>query len=265
MSFLSLCADSSHPPGLLHHQNNPSGTFKPTGSYSHDRQQCHVTSNHDRMSIHDITTYYASSDTAYPSINPLSFSLSCLHVISTLTSHLSWLPVYFFLSSWLQFSSFIILSIIFLVIPLPDLDNTHDNWQHESDNTWTLATHQNQPWYHPSHLACEEQLPWYTQDVNNTVTPYFFAPSIRKQQQQSQYISDTHDKWQHDYDYIWNLAMNKVKNMQHHSYHNPKVPLLGKCQQSLNNPMHHHLLLLLINGNSNQLNAPLAPLTNNPT
>ena len=132
MSFLSLCTDSGHPPGLLTNQNTSPGTIKQTGSHSHDKWQCNAIPQHDRRLVSDVTTYYTSSDTSYPSTNPTPFSLSHLHVISMLTSQLlsqfSWLLVYYILSSWLQISLFLFLSVILLFLPLPPI-NDHLDWQ----------------------------------------------------------------------------------------------------------------------------------------
>ena len=129
MSFLSLCADSGRPPGLLHHPHHHHGTIKTTGYHSRDKRQCNVTSIHNWMSIYTVTPYYESSDTDHPNTNPSSFSLSHLHVISMLTSHTSRLPVYLIIS-WLRLFSFLLLSIFFLIIPLPDLDDTANHQQH---------------------------------------------------------------------------------------------------------------------------------------
>ena len=141
MNFLSLCADSGCPPGLLHPPNHHHGTIKTTGYHSRksvhldgaERMTCsssNVMSTHKRMSIYTVTPYYESSDTAHPNTNPPSFSLSHLHVISMLTSHTSWLPAYIIIS-WLRLFSFLLLSIFFLIIPLPNLDNTDIHQQHK--------------------------------------------------------------------------------------------------------------------------------------
>ena len=184
MSFLSLCADSGRPPGLLHHPHNNPGTIKTTGYHSHDKRQHNVTSTHNRTSISTVTPYYKSFDTAYyPNTNPHSFSLSHLHVISMLTSHSSWLPVYFITSSWLRFFFCLLMSIILLVIPLPDLDNTDNHQQHEFDNNWTYETRKHHPWQHSLHPNTTLPLPWHQQYLHHSGTPQHVTQSANKQQQ----------------------------------------------------------------------------------
>jgi hypothetical protein len=94
-----------------------------------------------------------------------------------LTSHFSWLPVYFIFSSWLRFSSFILLNIIILVIPLPTLDDTNDNLHHDYDDIPHHATSQTQTWQPTSYLANEKHLPWHQQYLNDPAKPCSFAPS----------------------------------------------------------------------------------------
>ena len=84
--------------------------------------------------------------------------------------------------------------------------------------------------------ATKEQLPWNQQFLNNPATPCSFAPSAQKKQHRPPFISDAHDKWQHDYEYIWHITMQQVQKMQNCSYPNPKAPLPWKYQQYLNNP-----------------------------
>ena len=127
---------------LLTHQTISPGTIQPTGSHFHMKRQCNVTPCHSRMSMTDVNHYYDYSTTAYPPLNTHSFSLLHLHVISMLPSHYSWLLVYFITSSWPRFFFFLLMSIILLVIPLPDLDDT-DNHQNMNLTTIGLMKHAN--------------------------------------------------------------------------------------------------------------------------
>ena len=146
MSFLSLCADSSRPPGLPNHNTISHGTFKTTGSHSRDKRQRYTAPPPHRRLIYVATNHHEPSNNAYPPSNPPSFSLSHLHVISMLTSHFSWFPIHFITSSWPRFFFFLLMRIILLVIPLPDLDDTDNHQQHEFDNNWTYETCKHHPW-----------------------------------------------------------------------------------------------------------------------
>jgi hypothetical protein len=121
-------------------------------------------------------------------------------------------------------------------VSLPDLDDTHDNRQHDYDNIPPHATHQHQTWQHTSYPATKEHLPWNQQYLNNPATPCSFAPSARKRQHQPQYITDAPDKRQQDYEYTQYLAMQAVQKMKHHHYLNTDAPLPWQYQQYLNNP-----------------------------
>ena len=64
MSFLSLCADSSHPPGLPNHQTTSPGTIQTTGPHFHDEQHSQVTTQHQRHVLSDMTTYNCNTSNA---------------------------------------------------------------------------------------------------------------------------------------------------------------------------------------------------------
>jgi hypothetical protein len=155
-----------------------------------------------------------------------------------LTSHFSWLPVYFIFSSWLRFSSFILLNIIILVIPLPTLDDTNDNHQHHAyDDISHHATSQTQTRQPTSYLANEKHLPWHQHYLHDPATPCSFAPSARTRHHRQQYITDEPDKRQQDYEDTWYLAMQAVQQkIQHYHYPIPDAPLPWQYQQYLNNP-----------------------------
>jgi hypothetical protein len=87
MGFLSLCTDSSHPPGLNNPQHDPDGSHITSGYPSSAQQQGNMTPTSNRVSLHSVTAYYTSDD-AYPPppLNLTPSPLSSLHVISVLTS-----------------------------------------------------------------------------------------------------------------------------------------------------------------------------------
>ena len=147
MSLLSLRADSGRPPCLPNHQTTSHGTIKTTGSHSRNKWQCQVTPQHNRRFIYDTTTYHTYSDTTHPPMNPTPYSLSSLHVISTVTSQtftqFSWLPIHYILSSWLWIYLIIFLSITIFLIPLPTKDDNHDWHKHKAlppSNTHIIPT-----------------------------------------------------------------------------------------------------------------------------
>jgi hypothetical protein len=237
MGILSLCADSGRPPGLTMPSSSLSDHRTSTGSHSRDKRQRNVPPNHDWMVIPDVTTYYAPSDNAYPSTNPPLFSLSHLHVISMMTSHLSWLPVYFIFSSWLRFSSFILLNIIILVIPLPTMDDNNNNQHHNCADIPHHEISPTQTRQPTSSLANEQHLPWHQQYLNNPAKPCSFVPSARTRHHRQKYFTDNPDKWQQVYEDTLYLAMREAQTkMQHYHYPTPDAPLSWQYQQYLNNP-----------------------------
>jgi hypothetical protein len=182
-----------------------------------------------------------------------------------MTSHLSWLPVYFIFSSWLRFSSFILLNIIILVIPLPTMDDNNNNQHHnfaDIPHHEISPTQTRQP---TSSLANEQHLPWHQQYLNNPAKPCSFVPSARTRHHRQKYFTDNPDKWQQVYEDTLYLAMREAqKKMQHYHYPTPDAPLSWQYQQHHNNPA-PPCSIASSTRSKTTLYTPLAPITSNPT
>ena len=139
-------------------------------------------------------------------MNPTPFSLSCLHVISTLTSHLSCLDTLLLTMTLLFFPT------VHNTLSTPSPRNRgHSQMatrlcfvqrKHQQSNTpgedgtnhaniWLLAMQQYQIWYHHYNPACKKQFPWHQTYLQNMATTYFFAHSAHKWQQWFKDVSST--------------------------------------------------------------------------